>query len=81
MLTSTKILGVKITTSNEEEILKYIENFINSSGKKGEQVVIFTPNPEQISAASGTPELVALINKADIALPDGVGLVVASGGR
>jgi len=74
MLKNTTILGVKITTSSEEEILKYLNEQLN----KGSQTVIFTPNPEQLSAASGNSRLKGLLNQADVALPDGVGVLIAS---
>lgn len=78
MLNSTKILGVKITTNSEEEILKYVVSELDKPADKREKVIIFTPNPEQITAAVRDPELASLLNKADIALPDGVGLVIGA---
>ncbi len=78
MLKSTQILGVNITASSEEEILEFIEQHLNDGKKKGDKVVIFTPNPEQLSAASRDPKLRELLNKATINLPDGWGVVWAS---
>lgn len=42
------------------------------------QVVIFTPNPEQISKAARDEKIMHLLNQAQIALPDGVGLVMGA---
>ncbi|HVZ11995.1 MAG TPA: WecB/TagA/CpsF family glycosyltransferase [Patescibacteria group bacterium] len=85
MLSSIKLLGVKITTASEEEILEYIEKKLSERSKTGtknlpgdRQVVIFTPNPEQIVAAQFDNSLKSLLNSADIALPDGVGVVVGA---
>lgn len=78
MLESTKLLGVKITTSSEEKILEYINLELSKPKEKSTKVIIFTPNPEQIAAAANDPELKALLNKATIALPDGVGALLAS---
>jgi N-acetylglucosaminyldiphosphoundecaprenol N-acetyl-beta-D-mannosaminyltransferase len=76
MLNSAKILGVNITTNSEEEILKYILSELEKPRSKRNKIIIFTPNPEQITAASKSSELKDILNQADIALPDGVGVVI-----
>lgn len=85
MLDSTNILGVNITTSNEDKILEYVVSVLEKGRLNkaknlpaGRQVVIFTPNPEQISAAARNKDLKRLLNLADVSLPDGVGVVWAS---
>lgn len=88
MENSTRILGVKITTESEDKILEYVvRKLIPKTGgalggkkikKARSKIIIFTPNPEQISAASRNPELKNLLNEADIALPDGMGVVWAA---
>lgn len=74
-LTETKILGVKVTTSSEESILKYIEFQIKEGKGK---TFITTPNPEIIMYARRHADFMKILNSADIALPDGVGVPVAS---
>src|SRR3989304_4192916 len=70
-----RVLGVDITTSSDDEILKYITTRLQNIGKKW---FIVTPNPEMLVLASQNFEFKAILNKADIALPDGMGLVVAA---
>ncbi len=67
------ILGVKISIDSKKEILKKISGFLNSS----EQRYIVTPNPEFLLAAAKDEEFFYILNKADIAIPDGVGLTFA----
>ncbi len=78
MLNKTELLGVNITTNSEEEILKYVVSELDKPRKMRKQLIIFTPNPEQLTAAHAQPQLKDLLNKADIALPDGVGIVKAA---
>lgn len=78
MLESTNLLGVKITTSSGEKILEYINFELVKPRSKSNKIIIFTPNPEQIAAAAIDSELKSLLNKATIALPDGVGVLLAS---
>lgn len=70
-----KILGVNVTTSPEAEILEYI---ITGLQRKSSKTTIFTPNPEIVVRAHNDKSYQLLINKADVSLPDGVGLVWAS---
>lgn len=68
------ILGINITSSKKEEILEYL---LGKTQKNGNPVVIFTPNPEIIVYAHKHPEFKTILNKAEVALPDGVGVVYA----
>ena len=45
--------------------------------ESGKKFSIVTPNPEIVLASSGDPQLKKSLNKADLALPDGVGLALA----
>lgn len=74
-LSSVQLFGVKITTDSKENILKYIYNSIE---KEGKGVKIFTPNPEIIMYAQSHPEFMQVLNEADVALPDGIGVGLAS---
>jgi len=71
---SVNILGVKINTFNKKQALAKIQDFLND----GWQHFIVTPNPEIILAANGhDQEFFIILNKADLALPDGIGLKMA----
>lgn len=74
---SITILGVKITFSPKPEILAFIVNYLNSQ-KVSNTIAIYTPNPELIVSASENTEFKALLNSADVNLPDGIGLVWAA---
>lgn len=72
---SATILGIKITTSREDEILEYITKSLEKNIKK---YYIVTPNPEILVRAAHDPEFKKILNEATIALPDGIGIVVAA---
>lgn len=74
-LQSIKLFGVKITTTKEENILKYIVSYLE---KKGKKIFITTPNPEIIMYAKSHQEFKDILNEADIALPDGVGVSICA---
>ena len=76
MLSSTFLLGVKITLNKKAEILSFAENYLRSTSAK--PLTIVTPNPEQVVKAHENPEFRELLNSADISLPDGVGIVFAA---
>jgi len=69
-----KILGVKIDNLSLDEILHKIEVFLNDN----KQHYITTSNPEFIVKAQKDKEFKDIINNADLNVPDGFGLVLAS---
>ena len=68
------ILGVKINNVTMSETLQKIEGFLND----GRQHYIVTPNPEMFILARKDEEFRKILNEADLAVPDGMGLVYAS---
>ena len=72
--TTEKILTVNISTLPKQEILKKI--FLRAKQKK--RTVIFTPNPQMLLQASNSKRKSKLLNSADINIPDGIGVVIAS---
>lgn len=68
-----KLLGFGIDTFDFESALSYAKDLI--SDKKGAQVV--TINPEMIEYALKNPEFEAILNNADLVVPDGVGVKIA----
>lgn len=80
------ILGVEITSTDKDNILKYINKGLLQAGatrsatsRHGlEFFTIVTPNPEQIVMATKNTHYRDILNKADVALPDGVGVVQAA---
>ncbi|HUD19552.1 MAG TPA: WecB/TagA/CpsF family glycosyltransferase [Patescibacteria group bacterium] len=85
-LHAVKMLGINITNSSKEIILKEIQKSLefgrkwgNNSPKNGSNtIIIVTPNPEQVVYAKNHSRFRDILNRADIAIPDGVGLVWAS---
>lgn len=76
-LSSQKILGIRVTTSKRETILEEVRKWLNETGRKPR--VIVTPNPEQVVLASGEKRFAEILNRADVAIPDGIGLAIALG--
>lgn len=76
-LPSVTILGVQITTAGRNDIFAEASSFLS---KKSGEIVIFTPNPEQIMLAHDDHEFRRVLNGADIAIPDGQGLLWAARG-
>ena len=69
-----KILGVRIDNLTIEEALQRIEGFLED----GQQHYIVTPNPEFLIKAQQDREFRRILNQADLAVADGIGLIFAS---
>jgi len=68
------LLGVRIDNVLMAETLEKIQSFLSD----GRQHYIVTINPEFIVKAQEDKEFKKILNKADLAIPDGVGLLWAS---
>ncbi|MBI4779300.1 WecB/TagA/CpsF family glycosyltransferase [Candidatus Falkowbacteria bacterium] len=73
-MNSINILGININTFTKKQALIKIKEFLNG----GKHHFITTPNPEIILAADNDKEFFSILNKADLSLPDGVGLKIAA---
>lgn len=65
------ILGVNISKVNMNDAVKKAEELLEKDGLS----MIFTPNSEIILYASNNPEYTEVLNKADMIVPDGIGVV------
>ena len=74
---SIDILGVPIDDVTYDEALALIERCIEA-GAAGGPHIITTPNPEFVMLARRTPSFRALLRRADLNVPDGVGLLLAA---
>jgi N-acetylglucosaminyldiphosphoundecaprenol N-acetyl-beta-D-mannosaminyltransferase len=74
MLEKKFILGVGITNATKQEGLEYIIKGLEKSGKK---YFIVTPNSEILVFANKAKTYKKILNNAEIALPDGVGVIIA----
>ncbi|MCJ7826001.1 WecB/TagA/CpsF family glycosyltransferase [Patescibacteria group bacterium] len=80
-LSKTSILGVSVTTSSQQAILSFLSKRLSVKSTHlpiSQSIIqIVTPNPEQIVLAQKNEKFRNILNEADIALPDGSGLVWA----
>lgn len=67
------ILGVNVNKITMEEALCVTESFFDKKPH-----LVFTPNPEIILECEKDSKLTDIINSADLLLPDGIGVVIAS---
>lgn len=68
------ILGIGFTDEKESTILEYIEEIVRKRSKK---YFFVTPNPEILVMTDQDLEYKKAINSADLALVDGIGIVIA----
>lgn len=68
-----EILGVRVDRVDEAEAKNRAEALLS-----GRSHYIITPNPEFVVYAQDDPEFRSIINQADLAIADGVGLIWAS---
>jgi N-acetylglucosaminyldiphosphoundecaprenol N-acetyl-beta-D-mannosaminyltransferase len=73
-VTSPRVLGVRVDDVTPEEALAAISGFVMS--RRPHQVA--TVNPEFVMAARRQPDFKAILNAADLCVPDGVGLLWGS---
>ncbi len=71
---SSSILGVRIDNTTYEEAADKVLSYI----KDREPKLIFTPNPEIIMAGQKDKSIIKTLNLADLAVPDGIGILIAS---
>jgi N-acetylglucosaminyldiphosphoundecaprenol N-acetyl-beta-D-mannosaminyltransferase len=70
-----EILDVKINKVKMNEALQEVQRFIEEGGKNH---YVVTPNSEMLVMAHDDPEFKEILNKADLSIPDGAGLLLAS---
>lgn len=75
MINKKKILGVDITNATKKEILEYIVKNLENFKKK---LYFVTPNPEFLVMASKNSTFRNILNGADLASADGIGVMIAA---
>lgn len=81
-----KILKISITNETKKDILEYVQKYLNKNSEprngnlelETKPLIIVTPNPEQIVYAQQDKHFASILNWADLALPDGIGIVIAA---
>lgn len=71
-----EILGVQIDQIKMETAVKRVDKYINAHDNK--RYMIVTPNAEMIVMAYDNPGFADILNRADLSVPDGAGVVLAS---
>lgn len=74
MFTKKNLLGVGFTDESIKDVLEYIEKTLEKRQKK---YYVVTPNPELLVIANKDLKYKEVLNNADLALIDGIGIVVA----
>lgn len=69
-----KLFGVRIDKVTLTEATEKVSNFLKDSSTN----TIYTPNSEIVMLAKEDETLKTIINKADLIIPDGIGIVYAS---
>jgi len=69
------LFDLNVFSRRKNSLLNLVKTWLQENGTLK---VIYTPNPEQIVQSRGNEEFRLVLQKADVLLPDGVGLVVAS---
>lgn len=69
-----EILGVRMDNLTKREILEKVESFLEDSVQR----YIVTPNSEFLVRAQEDEEFMEILNKADLATSDSIGLIFAS---
>lgn len=75
MIEKKNILGVGITNATKKEILEYVIKSLENFKKK---LFLVTPNPEFLVLANKNLEFKNILNRAELASADGVGVLLAS---
>jgi N-acetylglucosaminyldiphosphoundecaprenol N-acetyl-beta-D-mannosaminyltransferase len=70
----TEILGAKIDAITFEQAKQKVLSFL----KEDKPHTVFTPNPEMVMLAGRDEEFMKILNTADLVVPDGIGVVLAS---
>ncbi len=77
-LNAVKILKISITNSSKKTILEEIQKYLDRRTKNSQKSLkIYTPNAEQLVLASKNTPFADVLNQADIAIPDSIGVVWA----
>ena len=77
MSTRIDIFGVKIDNLSFKESLLRVEELVEK-GRLGKPSFLVKPNTEIITYAQGDKKFKDILNSADLATPDGIGLLLAS---
>ncbi|MEJ2347903.1 MAG: hypothetical protein P8Y17_01725, partial [Patescibacteria group bacterium] len=72
-----KILKVLVTSTSKPRVLRFVRERLRIFDPK-RKFLIVTPNPEMVMRAEKDENFANILNSADLALPDGIGLSAAN---
>ena len=72
--TPIKILGIRIDRTDRRESLERISSFLETPGYK----LVVTVNPEHIMLAENNEHFKNILNRSELNVPDGIGIIWAS---
>ena len=75
MFKKKNILGIDISDVGQTQVLEYI---LQGLGKSARKYFIATPNPEILMLAKKDSHYKKVLNSAELALPDGIGIMLAA---
>jgi N-acetylglucosaminyldiphosphoundecaprenol N-acetyl-beta-D-mannosaminyltransferase len=76
---TSEIFGLPFVSAQRQEVLAHLEKSLRlSSSDEIPLITIFTPNPEQVIQAQSDQHFYQTLQKGDLLLPDGNGIVWAS---
>ncbi|MDH5533034.1 MAG: WecB/TagA/CpsF family glycosyltransferase [Candidatus Pacebacteria bacterium] len=70
--------GKDVFGKGHDQLLKNLKKSLSREKSQNRPFLVFTPNPEQIMLAESDSSFNQVLQRADILVPDGVGLVIAS---
>ena len=71
---TVEILEVPISRVTMDEAINIVDGFVKSDSFHA----VYTPNPEIVMLAKKNPKFMEVVKKADLVVPDGIGVVIAS---
>lgn len=74
MLSKIDVLGVPVAKVTMEEAVNVVNEYMHSDTFH----CVYTPNPEIVMLAKNDPSYMEILRKADLVVPDGIGVVIAS---
>lgn len=80
MINFASVLGIKISAFPRNTIERKVQDSLVVDGDKPLRRLVFTPNSEMLSKSSSDAEFRKILNQSWLNIPDGWGVVWASGG-
>lgn len=77
LYTTHQVFGLEIVAVSKDAVVKSLQHSLSLSKGPG-SVILYTPNPEMILESRKNDEFLEVLQRADILVPDGIGLLWAA---